>query len=167
MYQCALLNKIATAPENWWKFCTVLRSAWYDLHTYNLLPMPLKCTFSQYISLIPKSCGRREKRPGINCLCMCDHFLNISISIKLWAHLMWCRAGHIASSQHVKVVGGKGVLILSTLPHPQFQIVCSCYYVVQNMHVMQVSETVNTPPNFPSNLIKNCEGSTEPRKEST
>jgi len=31
-----------------------------------------------------------------------------------------------------------------------------------------VSETVYTPPNFPSNLIiKNCEGSTEPMKGST
>jgi len=28
-------------------------------------------------------------------------------------------------------------LLLFTLPHPQFQIVCSCFYIVQNMHIMQ------------------------------
>jgi len=35
------------------------------------------------------------------------------------------------------------------------------------MRDMQVLETVYSPPNFLSNFIKNCEGSTEPRKGST
>ena len=33
------------------------------------------------ISLIPRLCGRREKQPEIDCLCVHDHFWNISVKL--------------------------------------------------------------------------------------
>jgi len=35
-------DKIATATKTYDKICIVWSAAWHDLHTYNMLPTPLR-----------------------------------------------------------------------------------------------------------------------------